>query len=182
MDKSRPPVPTRVSRFTRARSQPCATARTACARRDLNPQHPASRAGLSATLEYEHLEPPPGADPDHPPYEGGPQPWRRPGWGTKTRTWNLLIQSQMCCLITPFPIACGRRESNAHGPCGPAGFEPAAATVTPLPPGAPPRPRTLFPGVRVRCITSHACGAYEPHRGIEPRSPAWKAGASPQCL
>jgi hypothetical protein len=42
-----------------------------CARRDSNPQHPASRAGLSTRLEYEHTEPPPGVEPGHPRYEGG---------------------------------------------------------------------------------------------------------------
>jgi hypothetical protein len=33
----------------------CAKEAKECARRDSNPQHPASRAGLSATLEYEHV-------------------------------------------------------------------------------------------------------------------------------
>jgi hypothetical protein len=43
--------------------------RASCARRDSNPQHPASRAGLSGTLEYEHVEPSSGADPDLAYYE-----------------------------------------------------------------------------------------------------------------
>jgi hypothetical protein len=29
---------------------------------------------------------------------------RRRSWGTRDRTWTLLIQSQACCLITPLPI------------------------------------------------------------------------------
>ena len=57
----------------RGRSQPCAAA--LCAREDLNlhsprgpqrPQHCASTCSATGTLE-----PPPGADPGHPPYEGG---------------------------------------------------------------------------------------------------------------
>jgi putative membrane protein len=44
--------------------------------------------------------------------------------------------------------------------------------------GTPSESRTLFPGLRARCITRHAYGAREPYPGIEPGSPAWKAGAS----
>jgi hypothetical protein len=71
--ESRPPVPIQASPLTGGRSQPCAAA--LCAREDLNlhsprgpqrPQHCASTCSATGTLE-----PPPGADPGHPPYEGG---------------------------------------------------------------------------------------------------------------
>jgi hypothetical protein len=39
-----------------------------------------------------------------------------------------------------------------------------------LPRGAPPEARTPFSGLRVRCITRHACGA-ERHVGVEPVFP-----------
>jgi hypothetical protein len=58
-----------------------------CARRELNPQHPASRADLSASLEYEHMEPPPGADPGLLPYGGRvTSRVRRHSWGIRIRT------------------------------------------------------------------------------------------------
>jgi hypothetical protein len=54
---------------------------------DLNPQHPASRADLSASLEYEHMEPPPGADPGLLPYGGRvTSRVRRHSWGIRIRT------------------------------------------------------------------------------------------------
>ena len=65
---SRLPVPTRISRLTRAGSQPCATA--SCPRRDLNAHYQPPRDCASA-IGLRGLEPPPGADPGHPPYEGG---------------------------------------------------------------------------------------------------------------
>ena len=77
--ESRPPVPIRASPLTGGRSQPCAAAlctrEELCAREDLNlhsprgpqrPQHCASTCSAAGTLE-----PLPGADPGHPPYEGG---------------------------------------------------------------------------------------------------------------
>ena len=58
---------------------------------------------------------------------------RRRRWGTRARTWTLLGQGQTCCLITPFPIVLSELR-------------------------APPENRTLFAGLRVRCITVYACG------------------------
>lgn len=60
-------MPTRGSRFTTARPQPCAAAKYP--RRELNPQRPAPHAGASA-VGLRGREPPSGADPDHLPYEG----------------------------------------------------------------------------------------------------------------
>jgi hypothetical protein len=62
------PVPTRASCFTRAGSQPCATA--SCPRRDSNPALPISSRSCLLPVGYEDLEPSSGADPDHLPYEG----------------------------------------------------------------------------------------------------------------
>jgi hypothetical protein len=67
-----PRVPTRA--ICPCQGLPGAIPEAKCARRDSNPQHLASRASLSAMLEYEQTEPPPGADPGRPPYEGGAQP------------------------------------------------------------------------------------------------------------
>jgi hypothetical protein len=37
-------------------------------------------------------------------------------WGTRARTWTLLLQRQACCLVTPFPIKwaklCAARDLN----------------------------------------------------------------------
>jgi hypothetical protein len=66
--QSRLPVPTRISRFTGARPQPCAAAKVCSA--GVESQHLASRASRSAGLAYEHSEPPLGVEPSHPPYEG----------------------------------------------------------------------------------------------------------------
>jgi hypothetical protein len=42
-----------------------------CARRDLEPATSRLSTWPLCQLEYEHMEPPPGADPGHPPYESG---------------------------------------------------------------------------------------------------------------
>jgi hypothetical protein len=57
--------------------------------------------------------------------------------------------------VTPVSIEYGRRDSNAHL----AELESAVSAVG-LRPRTPPESRTPFPGVRARCITRHACGAW----------------------
>jgi hypothetical protein len=62
----------------------------------------------------------------------------------------------------------GRRDSNSQT----AGFEPARYPRFPSRPRAPPEARTPFSGLRVRCITRHACGAERTmvgKQGLEPR-------------
>jgi hypothetical protein len=39
-----------------------------------------------------------------------------------------------------------------------------------------------FSRLRVECFNRYSSRRKEPHRGVEPRSPVWKTGASPQCL
>jgi hypothetical protein len=77
--ESRPPVPIRASPLTGGRSQPCAAAlctrEELCARRGFEPPQP-SRTTATSTLRvylFRHGHPgaAPGADPGHPPYEGG---------------------------------------------------------------------------------------------------------------
>jgi hypothetical protein len=56
-------------------------------------------------LVYEDMEPPPGVEPGLPPYGGrAASRAQRLGWGTRARTWTLLLQRQACCLVTPLPI------------------------------------------------------------------------------
>jgi hypothetical protein len=77
--ESRPPVPIRASPLTGGRSQPCAAALYAreelCAREDLNlhsPRGPTATSTLRVYLfRHGHPGAAPGADPGHPPYEGG---------------------------------------------------------------------------------------------------------------
>jgi hypothetical protein len=66
-------------------------------------------------LGYEDMEPPPGADPGHPPYEGGAAAVRggvagHPGF----EPGKLRVQSPAGLPIPPMAIECGRRESNAQ--------------------------------------------------------------------
>jgi hypothetical protein len=141
-----------------------------CARPDLNRDSPrgppAPRAGASTYFRHERMRAatrgrtgPPAVR------ERGRIRARRRGWGTRARTWTLLGQNQMCCLITPFPIEYAGRDLNPQT----ARFELASFAGLALPARAPPEARTPFPGLRVRCITRHACGAQEPYRGVEPR-------------
>jgi hypothetical protein len=105
-------------------------------------------------LGYEGPEPPPGADPGHPLYESGaaavrggeaarrgfeprqprPErgvlPVRRTGIGT-----GGAIRTRTAQDLSLLSAAIGLR------------------------PRAPPEARTPFPGLRVQCITCHACGA-----------------------
>jgi hypothetical protein len=66
----------------------CIPSRAACARRDSNPQHPASRAGLSANWSTSTSEPPDGLEPPSSPYESDalPDELQRPGCRAETRT------------------------------------------------------------------------------------------------
>jgi hypothetical protein len=107
LEWSRLPVPTRVACLTGARSQPCATAgpptqamAVASASRTHGESRCLRRCWVSSvrferTLPstcllppgYEDVEPPPGADPGHPPYEGGAAAVRGGvGWGIRIRT------------------------------------------------------------------------------------------------
>ena len=103
-------MPTRVSCLTGAGSQPCATAGHRRKRWRSFPLHGptgspclrrcwVSSAGVGPALSaistlrllpnlgYEDLEPLPGADPGHPPYEGGAAAVRGGvSWGIKIRT------------------------------------------------------------------------------------------------
>jgi hypothetical protein len=80
---------------------------------------------------------------------------RRPSWRPRARTWTFLIQSQACCRITPVSIGTGGAIRTRTG----RGLGPRSPAIG-LRPRAPPEPRTPFPGVRARCITRHACGAW----------------------
>jgi hypothetical protein len=100
---------------------------------------------------------------------------RRPSWRPRARTWTFLIQSQACCRITPVSIGTGGEiRTRTH-----TGFEPAVSTLIGLRPRAPPEARTLFPGVRARCITRHACGASSEWPGSNGRPRAPEARALP---
>ena len=66
-------------------------------------------------LGDEDLEPPPGADPGRPPYEGGAAAVRggkagHPGF----EPGNSGSRARRVCHIPPMAIGCGRRESNAQ--------------------------------------------------------------------
>jgi hypothetical protein len=73
-----------------------------------------------------------------------------PGQGSNLHCWG---QGPVSCLIGRPGIECGRRDSDPHGPRGPAGFEPAVYSLPPLPQSAPPGYRSPFPKVRAWCIT-----------------------------
>ena len=161
LEWSRLPVPTRVSCLTGAGSQPCATAGTGasgdgrfrftdqqgspCLRRCW-----VSSAGvgpaLSATSTLRLL--PNWATRTwsrHPVpirairrTKAEPQPCaaaQLPGQGSNLHCWG---QGPVSCLIGRPGIGCGRRDSDPHRPCGPAGFEPAVYAFPPLPQSAPP--------------------------------------------
>jgi hypothetical protein len=68
-------------------------------------------------LGYADLEPPPGVEPGHPRYEGGAAAVRggkaeEPGFEPRPAGPEPAVLP-----VTPFPIECGRRDSNPHQ-CG----------------------------------------------------------------
>jgi hypothetical protein len=93
---------------------------------------------------------------------------------------NSGSRARRVCRIPPMAIGYGRRESNSHEQSSP-GFEPGAAAVTPRP-RAPPGIRTPCLRIKSPVLHRYSSRRAEAHRGIEPRSSAWRAGTSPQCL
>jgi hypothetical protein len=76
---------------------------------------PTSSRWCLLPLGYEDIEPPPGADPGHPPYESGAAAVRggkagHPGF----EPGNSGFRARRVCQIPPMAIECGRRESNAQ--------------------------------------------------------------------
>jgi hypothetical protein len=154
--QSRPPVPTRVIRLTRAKSQPCVTAFVRSA--GVEPATSRLSTWPLCRLEYEHVEPLPGADPGHPRYEGG----------------AATVRSGLAGIPGFEPGCSGFRARRVcqfpHIPSvRAAGVEPARAQahqvlslarlpITPRP-RAPPGNRTPFPRLRVGCFTAIARGA-----------------------
>jgi hypothetical protein len=146
------------------------------------------------------MEPPPGFEPGSRPYQERALPselrrhrWgmrirrgvtsrvRRPSWGTWIRTTTERARADRAANY-PIPHQYGRRESNPHEPCGSPGFEPGVAAGLHH---ARVRRQGLEPIVpRIKSpVHSHTCSQrLEPRRGMEPRSAAWRAAASPQCL
>lgn len=58
-------------------------------------------------LRHERMEPLDGLEPPAFPVRrgrSGQVSYRGMSWGTRARTWTLLLQGQACCLVTPFPI------------------------------------------------------------------------------
>ena len=49
--------------------------------------------------------------------------YRGMSWGTRARTWTLLLQGQACCLVTPFPIKIGEDSVRRQG------FEPRTLPI-----------------------------------------------------
>jgi hypothetical protein len=135
------------------RSGAAAVRRPACPRSDSNahwlvPQTSASAVGLRRL----------GADTRG---RTGSSPVRRESREPRASAWlpgldsNQQGQGSEPCwdACAPPGTVYGRRESNAQA----ARFELARSTGLPSLPRAPPGARTRFPGVRARCITSHAC-------------------------
>ena len=84
------------------------------ARRESDPHQLGSRPSPSTCLRHERLEPLDGLEPPAFPVRrgrSGQVSYRGISWGTRARTWTLLLQGQACCLVTPFPI------KNTLGPC-----------------------------------------------------------------
>lgn len=111
-------------------------------------------------LEYEHKEPPPGADPVLPPALVEPQPCAAASLGNQGSNLDSLASEASVLPAYTIPHRCGWRDSNSQAD----GFEPSRYTCSRHtriggPGRAPPESRTLFSGLRVRCITSHACSA-----------------------
>ena len=166
-------MPTRVIRLTRAKSQPCVTAFVRSA--GVEPATSRLSTWPLCRLEYEHVEPLPGADPGHPRYEGGAATVRSglagipgfepgcsgfrarrvcqfphipsvPGGGSRTRTSSCSPISELGAAACYATPACAARESN---------------------PVSPIKSRVLHRYSPRRLL--------EPHAGIEPAFLAWKA-------
>ncbi len=89
---------------------------------------------------------------------------RRHSWPPWSRTRKFRGQGPAGLPIPSVAIEYERRDSNRH--CADFG---AYLCQLELRPRAPPGSRTPFPGLRVRCITSHACGAQRRRRESNPR-------------
>jgi hypothetical protein len=94
---------------------------------------PTSSRWCLLPLGYEDVEPPPGVDPGHPPYEGGAAAVRggkagHPGF----EPGNSGFRARRVCQIPPMAIGCGRWESNPHEPCSSPAFDVSALPPLPL--------------------------------------------------
>jgi hypothetical protein len=170
--KSRPPVPTRVSRLTGAGSQPCATAGHRRKRWRSLPLHgPAGEVSVltpvlgvlgairthtaqrlvlvpPTELGYEDVEPPSGVEPDHPPYGGeAASRARRRRCRARIRTLTPVAQNDVACPISRPGIKCARRELNPHARRH-RYLRPARLPVSPPALGAPPGTRTPNPKIK----------------------------------
>jgi hypothetical protein len=154
--QSRPQVPTRVIRLKRAKSQPCVTAFVRSA--GVEPATSRLSTWPLCRLEYEHVEPLPGADPGHPRYEGGAAtvrsglagiPGFEPGYSG--------FRARRVCQFPHIPSvrAAGVEPARAHAH---QVLSLARLPITPRP-RAPPGNRTPFPRLRVGCFTAIARGA-----------------------
>jgi hypothetical protein len=125
-------------------------------------------------LGYEDMEPPPGADPGLPPYEGGAAAVRggeagHPG----LEPGNSGFRARRVCRIPLMAIECGRRESNAQA----TRFELvryASSRHSRMVRREGIEPPTV--GLRIHSSTAELA-ARERMRRIELPSAAWKAAA-----
>lgn len=76
-------------------------------------------------MEYEHSEPPPGADPGHPPYEGGAAAVRGGIAGESGFEPELNGPEPIVLPGYTIPHRVRKARVERARACGPAGFEPA---------------------------------------------------------
>jgi hypothetical protein len=166
-------VPTRVIRLTRAKSQPCATAFVRSA--GVEPATSRLSTWPLCQLEYEHVEPLPGADPGHPRYEGrGRSRAQRLGWDTRLRTWMLRVQGPAGLPVPPYPIGAGGGSRTRTSSSSPS-FELGAAAYYATPACAARESNPVSP-IKSRVLHRYSPRRLlEPHAGIEPAFLAWKA-------
>ena len=166
-------MPTRVIRLTRAKSQPCVTAFVRSA--GVEPATSRLSTWPLCRLEYEHVEPLPGADPGHPRYEGGAATVRSglagiPGFEPGCSGFR----ARRVCQFPHIPSvrAAGVEPARAHAH---QVLSLARLPITPRP-RAPPGNRTPFPPIKSRVLHRYSPRRLlEPHAGIEPAFLAWKA-------
>ena len=111
-------------------------------------------------LEYEHVEPLPGADPGHPRYEGGAAAVRSGlGWDTRLRTWMLRVQGPAGLPVPPYPIGAGGGSRTRTSSCSPR-FELGAAACYATPACAARESNPVSP------IKSRVLHRYSPRRFV----------------
>jgi hypothetical protein len=144
----------------------------------LEPASLVTQTSLSANWSTSTREPLAGLEPAPSVYETGALPGELQRHSCQARIRTSICEFRARCLAVRRPGMGTGGESRT--PTRPG----LSQSGMPVPVTPACAARDSNPVRRIKSPEhSHTCSRHaEPHRGVEPRSPAWRAGASPQCL